>query len=497
MGTEVASGYAPAERDPTMMRAALFLLSSGCAWVGPATERARLDPDGDGVLWPSDCDDNDASIGISSEWFPDLDADGVGAGVSETACAAPEGFVALDGDCDDAVPESYPGAPELCDGLDNNCDGAVDEGLEELTWYADADGDGAGDPETVVMACAEPEGAVETALDCDDTDEDVSPEHAEVWYDGVDNDCDEATVDGDADGDGVDAIEAGGDDCDDHDATALPTAPTDDCDGVDNDCDGFIDEDVLGLSASCPVQDCLTLFTNVPDMTGGIYFLAPVGGGEVYETYCAPSIGDGGWTLVLVSSDDGQATFTWANRALWDTDPTPVGDVRATDHDFKSPAYHDVAFHDLLFIHRPSGQWAVYNDVGDGSVDLGTFIGEIGESACWLTDPEDASTVFGYPMSMGSLVVSGALCSTDLYFNSRDLDSYNCVYAGHDAHGPNWSTEDPGGGDCPLDDPGRYGSLGPSAEVDEETDGRGFGWALGLNTAAPGAAQNMMEVFVR
>ena len=76
--------------------------------------------------------------------------------------------------------------------------------------------------------------------DCDDADRDVHPGAPEVWYDGVDDDCD--GNDADQDGDGHAAVEAGGDDCDDTDPTTSPSDP-DPYDTVDNDCDGLIDED--------------------------------------------------------------------------------------------------------------------------------------------------------------------------------------------------------------------------------------------------------------
>ena len=48
-------------------------------------------------------------------------------------------------------------------------------------FYADADGDGFGDPATGVPACTAPEGYVDNGGDCDDTDIDVSPNGTEVW----------------------------------------------------------------------------------------------------------------------------------------------------------------------------------------------------------------------------------------------------------------------------------------------------------------------------
>ncbi|HNH50712.1 MAG TPA: putative metal-binding motif-containing protein, partial [Myxococcota bacterium] len=89
------------------------------------------------LLWLAACG-NDVSI---TKEKVDLDEDGY---VSEI-------------DCDDGRKTVHPDAPELCDGLDNDCDELIDEDSDEAqTWYADADGDGYGDPGTAVTDCTAP-----------------------------------------------------------------------------------------------------------------------------------------------------------------------------------------------------------------------------------------------------------------------------------------------------------------------------------------------------
>jgi hypothetical protein len=231
----------------------------GAAGVNPAATEVC-----DGI-------DNDCSAGVdagavdAATWYADTDGDGYGdAAVTVAACTQPSGYVADASDCDDASNAVNPGATEVCNGADDDCDGGVDAGaVDAATWYADADGDGYGDPAATAVACTQPSGHVADSTDCDDASSAVNPGATEVCN-GVDDDCD-GTVDigamdastwyADTDGDGygdpaTTAVActaptghvADGSDCDDGEAAVHPGA-TDTCDGLDNDCDGATDED--------------------------------------------------------------------------------------------------------------------------------------------------------------------------------------------------------------------------------------------------------------
>ena len=98
-----------------------------------------------------DCDDNDPAIypgatevcngidddcdgtvdeGLTNTYYADDDADGYG-DPDDTimACSPPAGYVANDGDCNDADATINPDAAEVNDGIDNDCDGIIDEGF--------------------------------------------------------------------------------------------------------------------------------------------------------------------------------------------------------------------------------------------------------------------------------------------------------------------------------------------------------------------------------
>jgi len=149
-------------------------------------------------------------------------------------------------DCDDGEPAAYPGGTEVCDGLDNDCDGSTDEGNP---------GGGAGCDTGLPGVCAPgTETCLSGSLQCQQNQQAA----AEVC-DGLDNDCDGSTDEGNP---------GGGAGCD----TGLPgvcapgtetclsgslqcqqnqQATAEVCDGLDNDCDGSTDEGNPGGGAVC------------------------------------------------------------------------------------------------------------------------------------------------------------------------------------------------------------------------------------------------------
>ena len=196
---------------------------------------------GTGDLPSDDCDDDNANTNPESEdtWYDGVDSD---CGEDDDYDADGDGYVpdeyeglptydpgtgdeidgtgeAPGGDCDDHDPDIGPGVEETWyDGVDSDCgedddydadgDGYAAEGYDGLPTY-DASGD-------------EIEGTGDLpGDDCNDADADINPGATEIWYDGVDQDCDDN--DNDADGDGHGHEGFGGDDCDDTDVSIWAT----------------------------------------------------------------------------------------------------------------------------------------------------------------------------------------------------------------------------------------------------------------------------------
>ncbi len=246
-----------------------------------------------------------------------------------------------------------------------------------------------------------------------------------------------------------------------------------------------------GTERDCPAISCAEVLSALPSATDDTYWLDPEGSG-VFEAYCDMSTDSGGWTLLAVVSDDGEDSWTWNDRHFWDTDESVFGDVDDRDEDYKSRAFHQVAFADMMFLHQPSGDWASYHDVGDGADDLGSYVSWWDGTTCWAAGD-------GWDMSDGTIGAFYDLCSTQLFFNAQDHDGTStcgCTDCTDHAYGPAWSAISTAG--CPFDDPATSGGLGPQpADTDSESTSLGFAEPLGLNTGSAGAAQNYMQIYAR
>jgi PKD repeat protein len=133
-----------------------------------------------------------SSIVIQSSvtYYSDADGDGYGnIAVSQTGCVAPTGYVANNTDCNDAAAAIHPGATEICNAIDENCNALIDEGIAVTTYYADADGDGYGNPNASVSNCAQPAGYVTNNTDCSDASASVHPNAMEICNNNMDDNC--------------------------------------------------------------------------------------------------------------------------------------------------------------------------------------------------------------------------------------------------------------------------------------------------------------------
>jgi hypothetical protein len=214
------------------------------------------DLDGDGFVNANDCNDSDATINPATVWY--LDADGDNYAIStKTQCANPGAGYTITvlplSDCNDTDGSINPGIIEVpYDGIDNDCnlatlgddldgDGFVNADdcndndasvSSKITYYVDADKDGFGATATADLCSATaPAGYATNNTDCNDTNAAVHPEVIEVPYDGIDNDCNAATLDDDLDEDGF----VNANDCNDNDATVSSKITY----YVDADKDGF------------------------------------------------------------------------------------------------------------------------------------------------------------------------------------------------------------------------------------------------------------------
>ncbi|MCK6503188.1 right-handed parallel beta-helix repeat-containing protein [Myxococcota bacterium] len=357
-----------------------------------------------------DCDGtvDEAAAADATRWFLDGDGDGYGAPDSgQTACDRPagSGWVDQGGDCDDADPAFHPGAPEedctdptdydcdgvtlyqdededgfahcvdcddldpavnpgareVCDDVDNDCDGILDDldpdldGSGRVPWYPDADGDGYGVGSDPVLACDDPGGRADNALDCDDGNPKVNPGMTELCDDAdTDEDCDGLAddrdpdvavggyatwyVDGDGDGHGAEG-DAGSRSCDPPPGSLDYAATADDCDDADPDVSPSADEvcDVHATDEDCDgladdLDDDTLTSTMEPWYADGDE--DGYGAGSATWACVDPSTATAAFSALSTDCDDGDADVSPAGQELCDaadTDEDCDGDVDDED----------------------------------------------------------------------------------------------------------------------------------------------------------------------
>ena len=121
-----------------------------------------------------DCDDSDdSSATAGTVYYLDSDGDGYGGDIYFVACdgaVIPDDYTTEGEDCEDTIATINPGEPDCANERDDDCDDREDED-DARTWYYDADGDGYGDPLVAQAQCPPDDGYIDTAGDCDDSDE--------------------------------------------------------------------------------------------------------------------------------------------------------------------------------------------------------------------------------------------------------------------------------------------------------------------------------------
>ncbi|MBN2797672.1 MAG: hypothetical protein JXX28_00855 [Deltaproteobacteria bacterium] len=361
--------------------------------------------------------------------------------------------------------------------------GATGGNAAALALWMDDDGDGLG-----------------SAWDCDDGSALVGPTLAEVPYNGVDDDCDPATSDADADGDGYE-LGATPEDCDDTDPAVHPGA-TEVCNGVDDDCDGGVDEapecacEALGSYGGQSFQLCEV---GLPWSSA-----ASVCAGRGQQLVVITSAGENAWlagviedhaeTWIGFSDAEDEGTWRWIAEpstsfvgwtGLEPNDSDGGEDCAILDEE---GAWNDLACAiDLPFVCEDpcpdeDGDGAFLASCGGTDCDDGQALvsGDLAElpydgldNDCDGTTPDDDLDGDGFPLASDCDDLDGGRFpeATELAHDGIDQDCDGADLL--DGDGDGYGADFAGGLDCDDEDPAIHpGSVEvPHDGIDQDCDG--------------------------
>ena len=205
---------------------------------------------------------NDGSCILPITYYADSDGDNFGnLNAPLASCSVPAGYLLNTADCNDANANVNPNATEICNTVDDDCDGLTNEGITFITYFADVDGDGFGNPNSSQSACSPLTGYVTNNSDCNDANALVKPGVSELCN-LVDDNCNGQVNEGlvfanyylDSDFDGYGAGPATNSctpilgnyvtnnfDCNNSNANIRPNA-IEICNGIDENCNNLIDD---------------------------------------------------------------------------------------------------------------------------------------------------------------------------------------------------------------------------------------------------------------
>ena len=190
----------------------------------------------------------------------------------------------------------------------------------------------------------------------------------------------------------------------------------------------------------------------------GVYTIKPEGAATAFPAYCNMKRDGGGWTLVLINSDDNQPSVFRGSQLPKglgsQTKGKYFGSPTQRNSDYKGPPYRYTKWTDLMFIVNPQAsnaegneKWAAYKGVypkGDKSWpdwwSSKTFRGNdkahSNQRDGWgheLRCYKDGTANRGYKMTAGN-IGGGKLSSTNMYMDPMDQGEMYEMCTAHNAN---------------------------------------------------------------